>query len=66
MTCEKYQSLSLNQRSSEDQLTIKLAKVSHIPVLLRDEAEPGYSSPGGGADVPGATQSPSEPLGTTI
>ena len=66
MTCEEFQSLPLDERSPEDRLAIKLAKVSHLPALWRDKAKPGYSSPSCGADAPGAAQLLSEPGGATI
>lgn len=65
MTCEKYQSLPLDERSPEDQLLIELAKVSYIHVLLRNEAEPTYSSPKSGVDALGVKQSSSEIRGAT-
>jgi len=58
MSCERYQSLPLDE--------LELAEVPFIPVLLRNEAESRNSSPNNGADAPGATRSSSEPRGMTI
>jgi len=35
MNCEKYQSLPLGERSTEDQLVIQLAEVSYTPTCPR-------------------------------
>ena len=66
MSCERYQSLPLGERSPEDRLAIELAKVPHTPALWRNEAKSIYSSPSDGADAPGAVQSSSELGGATI
>jgi len=65
MTCEKYQSLPLDERSPEDQALIELAKVSYIHVFPRNEAELTHSRPKSGADALGVRQSSSETRGAT-
>ena len=39
MSCEKYQSLPLDERTPEDRLAIELAEVPYIHMLLMNEAE---------------------------
>lgn len=66
MSCEKYQSLPLDERTPEDRLAIELAEVPHIHMLLVNEAESKNSSPNNGAGALGATRSSSERGGATI
>jgi len=66
MSCEKYQSLPLDERTPEDRLAIELAEVPYTPMLWRIEAESRNYSPNNGAGVLGATRLSSEPGGATI
>jgi len=66
MSCEKYQSLPLDERSPEDRLIIELAKVSYLHALQKDETDPTRSSPKSGAGALGATQWSNETRGATI
>jgi hypothetical protein len=57
MSCEQYQSLPVDERSPEDQLAIELAKVSYIPVFLRNETETFFHfRPNNGAGALDATR----------